>query len=411
MTYHKLLQHFQKFLSFHDAMSRLTWNVMRATSLWSLKHVPKLAHSTTKWLIALMTIYTLAFICQLIICCNYSIKCLIVFVVLLMTVLELRAFTYAFCVIHLHITQGSVLWDFLHWRSNLFSPIHRRHSCSRIDKTPSLHRVFHIVCSLIIHLIGGSLKIQCQPYLRQSTFIQLLNLIPIKPFVFGACRWAKLAVCEHFEQPSEPNTKLFSVCHSPTLTFVVGGEQDFVYLQRWSEASFVRHFMTVLSWSITNSKHGGLGSSVGGCLVFDGDGEVEESAGCSCFKEDHVAGSEVCHLCVKIDSPNCSVRSIMQKYLEKTGDIRFEKIFNQRLGFLLLKDFAENVSETSCPQIKFYEAVGHSYEVMMVMCLDKRIWEVGDAGRATGKSKGDLRSSYYGGDVGSFTCEYLLTFN
>jgi beta-adrenergic-receptor kinase len=47
----------------------------------------------------------------------------------------------------------------------------------------------------------------------------------------------------------------------------------------------------------------------------------------------------------------------MQKYLEKTGDIRFEKIFNQRLGFLLLKDFAENVSETSCPQIKFYEAV------------------------------------------------------
>lgn len=45
----------------------------------------------------------------------------------------------------------------------------------------------------------------------------------------------------------------------------------------------------------------------------------------------------------------------MQKYLEKTGDIRFEKIFNQRLGFLLLKDFAENVSETSCPQIKFYE--------------------------------------------------------
>lgn len=46
----------------------------------------------------------------------------------------------------------------------------------------------------------------------------------------------------------------------------------------------------------------------------------------------------------------------MQKYLEKTGDIRFEKIFNQRLGFLLLKDFAENVSDTSCPQIKFYEA-------------------------------------------------------
>lgn len=59
----------------------------------------------------------------------------------------------------------------------------------------------------------------------------------------------------------------------------------------------------------------------------------------------------------KIILPDPSVRSIMQKYLEKTGEIRFEKIFNQRLGFLLLKDFAENVCETSCPQIKFYEAI------------------------------------------------------
>ena len=58
-----------------------------------------------------------------------------------------------------------------------------------------------------------------------------------------------------------------------------------------------------------------------------------------------------------------SVRSIMQKYLEKTGEIRFEKIFSQRLGFLLLKDFAENVAETSCPQIKFYEAI-KEYEKM-----------------------------------------------
>uniref|UniRef100_A0A1I7WC33 RGS domain-containing protein n=1 Tax=Heterorhabditis bacteriophora TaxID=37862 RepID=A0A1I7WC33_HETBA len=45
----------------------------------------------------------------------------------------------------------------------------------------------------------------------------------------------------------------------------------------------------------------------------------------------------------------------MQKYLEKTGEIKFEKIFNQKLGFLLLKDFAENVAENACPQIKFYE--------------------------------------------------------
>lgn len=59
----------------------------------------------------------------------------------------------------------------------------------------------------------------------------------------------------------------------------------------------------------------------------------------------------------------------MQKYLEKTGDIRFEKIFNQRLGFLLLKDFAENVSDTSCPQIKFYEAVGFFWALEEMLAI------------------------------------------
>ncbi|KAK5976285.1 G protein-coupled receptor kinase 3, partial [Trichostrongylus colubriformis] len=58
----------------------------------------------------------------------------------------------------------------------------------------------------------------------------------------------------------------------------------------------------------------------------------------------------------RIVLPDPSVRSIMQKYLEKTGEIKFEKIFNQKLGFLLLKDFAENIAENACPQIKFYEA-------------------------------------------------------
>uniref|UniRef100_A0A914URG2 G protein-coupled receptor kinase n=1 Tax=Plectus sambesii TaxID=2011161 RepID=A0A914URG2_9BILA len=65
----------------------------------------------------------------------------------------------------------------------------------------------------------------------------------------------------------------------------------------------------------------------------------------------------------KIVLPDPSVRSIMQKYLEKTGEIKFEKIFNQRLGFLLLKDFAENVADAPCPQIKFYEAI-KEYEKM-----------------------------------------------
>ncbi|VDN05885.1 unnamed protein product [Thelazia callipaeda] len=53
----------------------------------------------------------------------------------------------------------------------------------------------------------------------------------------------------------------------------------------------------------------------------------------------------------------------MQKYLEKTGEIKFERIFNERLGFLLLKDFAENISEAPCQQIKFYEAI-KEYEKM-----------------------------------------------
>ncbi|KAF8359609.1 grk-2, partial [Pristionchus pacificus] len=59
----------------------------------------------------------------------------------------------------------------------------------------------------------------------------------------------------------------------------------------------------------------------------------------------------------RIVLPDPSVRSIMIKYLEKTGELKFDKIFSQRLGFLLLKDFAENVSENACPQIKFYEAI------------------------------------------------------
>ncbi|ETN85897.1 kinase domain protein [Necator americanus] len=72
----------------------------------------------------------------------------------------------------------------------------------------------------------------------------------------------------------------------------------------------------------------------------------------------------------RIVLPDPSVRSIMQKYLEKTGEIKFEKIFNQKLGFLLLKDFAENVTENACPQIKFYEASLIPNKVLIVVkCL------------------------------------------
>ncbi|ESO08118.1 hypothetical protein HELRODRAFT_75424 [Helobdella robusta] len=51
------------------------------------------------------------------------------------------------------------------------------------------------------------------------------------------------------------------------------------------------------------------------------------------------------------------VNDVMQKHLEKTGEVTFDKIFNQKLGFLLFKDFCENVCEEPIPQIKFYEEV------------------------------------------------------
>jgi len=59
----------------------------------------------------------------------------------------------------------------------------------------------------------------------------------------------------------------------------------------------------------------------------------------------------------KIVLPDPSVRSVMIKYLEKTGEINFDKIFNQRLGYLLFKDFCLNVVQEQVPQFKFYEEV------------------------------------------------------
>ena len=72
--------------------------------------------------------------------------------------------------------------------------------------------------------------------------------------------------------------------------------------------------------------------------------------------------------------PDPSVRSVMIKYLEKTGEINFDKIFNQRLGYLLFKDFCLNVANEQVrreilmrlltypailqvPQFKFYEEI------------------------------------------------------
>jgi beta-adrenergic-receptor kinase len=59
----------------------------------------------------------------------------------------------------------------------------------------------------------------------------------------------------------------------------------------------------------------------------------------------------------KIILPDPSVRSVMVKYLEKMGEINFDKIFNQRLGYLLFKDFCQNCVTEPVSQFKFYEQI------------------------------------------------------
>lgn len=59
----------------------------------------------------------------------------------------------------------------------------------------------------------------------------------------------------------------------------------------------------------------------------------------------------------KITLPDPSIRSVMQKHLKKMGEVTFDKIFNQKLGFLLFKDFCENVCDESIPQLAFYEEI------------------------------------------------------
>lgn len=59
----------------------------------------------------------------------------------------------------------------------------------------------------------------------------------------------------------------------------------------------------------------------------------------------------------KILLPDPSVRSVMVKYLEKMEEISFDKIFHQRLGYLLFKEFCQNVLSEPLPQFKFYEEI------------------------------------------------------
>ncbi|CDI98405.1 beta adrenergic receptor kinase [Echinococcus multilocularis] len=59
----------------------------------------------------------------------------------------------------------------------------------------------------------------------------------------------------------------------------------------------------------------------------------------------------------KITLPDPSIRSVMMKYMEKRGDLTFDKIFNQRLGYLIFKDYCLNYHEEPVPQIRFYEEI------------------------------------------------------
>uniref|UniRef100_A0A672ISE0 G protein-coupled receptor kinase n=1 Tax=Salarias fasciatus TaxID=181472 RepID=A0A672ISE0_SALFA len=59
----------------------------------------------------------------------------------------------------------------------------------------------------------------------------------------------------------------------------------------------------------------------------------------------------------KIMLPEPSIRSVMQKYLEERDELTFDKIFNQKIGFLLFKDFCMNEIDEAVPQLKFYEEI------------------------------------------------------
>lgn len=64
----------------------------------------------------------------------------------------------------------------------------------------------------------------------------------------------------------------------------------------------------------------------------------------------------------KIILPDPSVRSVMHRYLEKNKDVTFEKIFTQRIGFLLFKEYCEQLPDP-VPQLTFYEET-RKYEAL-----------------------------------------------
>ncbi|XP_054749436.1 G protein-coupled receptor kinase 1-like [Lytechinus pictus] len=65
----------------------------------------------------------------------------------------------------------------------------------------------------------------------------------------------------------------------------------------------------------------------------------------------------------KLVLPDPSVRTVMYKYLEERKEITFEKIFGQKLGYLLFKDYCENCADVQVQQLQFYEAVGTTFSM------------------------------------------------
>ena len=68
----------------------------------------------------------------------------------------------------------------------------------------------------------------------------------------------------------------------------------------------------------------------------------------------------------KIVLPDPTVRCVMIKYMERNGEINFDKIFNQRLGYLLFKDFCLNIVQEQVGFKLLYiqwttRLYGHSY--------------------------------------------------
>ncbi|XP_075252390.1 G protein-coupled receptor kinase 3-like [Convolutriloba macropyga] len=59
----------------------------------------------------------------------------------------------------------------------------------------------------------------------------------------------------------------------------------------------------------------------------------------------------------KIILPDPQIRCVMHKYLTQRNEITFEKIFNQKIGFLLMKDFCSKNLELSLQRIEFYEDI------------------------------------------------------